>query len=76
MQVLSQRRLTPRQRLRQLVASWFFKGQTTSLFWSETEKELVRELLGGMAVMQVTLGGGKGNKEAARSATMGAPIGM
>ena len=43
--------LTPRQRLRQLVPSWFLRGQTTSLFWSEREKELVREARGGMACM-------------------------
>lgn len=40
--------LTPKHRLRQLEASLFFKGQTTSLLASVTEKELVSELRGGM----------------------------
>jgi hypothetical protein len=43
------RKLTPRHLLRQLEPSLFFKGQTTSLLASETEKELVREARGGMA---------------------------
>lgn len=44
----SRRQLTPKQRLRQLEPSLFFKGQTTSLLASVTEKELVSELRGGM----------------------------
>lgn len=43
--------LTPRHRLRQLELSLFFKGQTTSLLASVTEKELVSELRGGMVHM-------------------------
>lgn len=42
------KKLTPRQRLRQLEPSLFLRGQTTSLVASETEKELVREVRGGM----------------------------
>lgn len=41
--------LTPKQRFRQLEPSWFVRGQTTSLFASVSEKELVREERGGMA---------------------------
>jgi hypothetical protein len=40
--------LTPRQRFLQAEPSWFFSGHTTSLVASETEKELVREDLGGI----------------------------
>jgi hypothetical protein len=40
--------LTPRQRFRQAEPSWFFSGHTTSLVASETEKELVKEDLGGI----------------------------
>ena len=32
------------------VLTWFRSGQTTSLLASETEKELVREALGGIAM--------------------------
>jgi hypothetical protein len=41
-------KLTPKHLLRQLEPSLFFKGQTTSLLASVTEKELVSELRGGM----------------------------
>lgn len=41
--------LTPRHRFRQLEPSWFFNGQTTSLFESVAENELVKEDFGGMA---------------------------
>ena len=30
--------------------TWFRRGQTTSLFWSETANEVVREVLGGIAL--------------------------
>lgn len=40
--------LTPRQRLRQLEPSWLRRGQTTSLFASETEKDEVKEDRGGI----------------------------
>lgn len=42
--------LTPRHRLRQLEPSLLVSGQTTSLLASVTEKELVREGLGGMVL--------------------------
>ena len=44
------RELTPRHLLRQLDPSWFLKGQTTSLFASEAENELVKEARGGISV--------------------------
>lgn len=40
--------LTPRQRFRQLEPSSVFSGQTTSLSISEAEKELVKEVFGGI----------------------------
>lgn len=45
---MAREELTPRHRLRQLEPSLFFKGHTTSLLASVTEKELVSELRGGM----------------------------
>lgn len=58
--------LTPRHRLRQLEPSLFFKGQTTSLLASVTEKELVSELLGGMVhvVFFLVPRGGEGEVKA------------
>ena len=44
--------LTPRHRLRQAEPSWFFSGQTTSFCASDTEKELVSELRGGIFVAE------------------------
>lgn len=44
-------RLTPRHRLRQLEPSLLVSGQTTSLLASDTEKELVSEVRGGMVCM-------------------------
>lgn len=57
--------LTPRHRLRQLEPSLFFKGHTTSLLASVTEKELVSELRGGMVHIytpQYGRGGGRKDK--------------
>lgn len=43
--------LTPRHLFRQPEPSWFRRGQTTSLLVSATEKEPVREVRGGMALL-------------------------
>lgn len=43
-----QRQLTPRHLFRQFDPSLFVNGQTTSLLASDTEKELVSEVRGGM----------------------------
>jgi hypothetical protein len=43
-------RLTPRHRFRHAEPSWFFNGQTTSFWASDTENELVRDVLGGILV--------------------------
>jgi hypothetical protein len=43
--------LTPKHLFRQLEPSLFFKGQTTSLLASVTEKELVKDARGGMVCM-------------------------
>lgn len=45
------RKLTPKHRLRQLDPSLFVSGHTTSLLASDTEKELVKEVRGGMVCM-------------------------
>lgn len=45
------RRLTPKHLFRQFEPSLFFKGQTTSLLASVTEKELVKDARGGMVCM-------------------------
>lgn len=55
--------LTPRHRLRQLEPSLFFKGHTTSLLASVTEKELVRELRGGMVHIYASQYGRAGGEE-------------
>jgi hypothetical protein len=44
-------KLTPKHLLRQLEPSLFVNGQTTSLLASDTEKELVSEVRGGMVCM-------------------------
>ena len=37
--------------MRHAEPSWFFNGQTTSFWASETEKELVKEFLGGIVTL-------------------------
>jgi hypothetical protein len=58
-----------------LEPSLFFKGQTTSLLASVTEKELVSELRGGMVayrsseIPRVEIKKGGANKEVSRAQT-------
>lgn len=49
---LEARTLTPRQRFRHWEPSLFINGHMTSLLASEVENELVREDLGGMALVR------------------------
>jgi len=61
------RALTPTQRFLQLDPSWFVSGQTTSLFASEAENELVRDARGGIAWrMEAGLAEGEGGQQQQR----------
>ncbi|KAF3400928.1 hypothetical protein DPV78_004939 [Talaromyces pinophilus] len=48
---MAEGKLTPKHLFRQLEPSLFVNGHTTSLLASDTEKELVSEVRGGMVCM-------------------------